>query len=168
MSQLFPPEPSSVPLVWEVEPPPELDTGEDDPFPPSRRATAGFWRLVAAAVADAGAVALAVAGCWLVAAASGAGLVPAQLVIAGILGVEVATVAAVTSLLAWRGTPGMLLASAAFHEAIPLFRALRLWLVWLLSLPLLGLPLLVGPRGRRGLECLAGSRLSRRFPAAAA
>jgi len=162
------PEQLNVPLVWEVEPPPEPDARDDDPFPPGGPVTAGFGQLLAAAVLDAGVVILAVGGSWLAAAARGATLLPSQLLTAGILGLEVASVAAVTGLMGWRGTPGMLLASACFREPIALLRAATVWAAWLASLPLLGLPLLVAWGGRRVLERLGGSPLTRRCRGAAA
>ncbi len=157
------------PLVWELEPPPEGEGQEDDPFPPrAGEPAAGFGRLLVAALGDGGVLGASVAGGWTLALACGAGLAPGQLLMAAAVGLEVATVVGVTSLVGWRGTPGMRLAAVAFHDPIPIPRALALWLGWVVCLPVLGVPMLAGTRGQRLVERLAGARVIPSRPRAAA
>lgn len=152
------PEQLDVPLVWELEPSPALPPRDDDPFPqPPRAMPAGAGRLLMAVLADAG-VLVAFVGCgWATAVACGTELNPLQLVLAGGLGLEVATVVATACLMGWRATPGMLLAGVEVADPLALARATGVWAVWVASLPLLGLPLIVGRRGKRLLERLAAA-----------
>jgi hypothetical protein len=163
------PEQLDVPLVWEVEPAPPVAPRADDPFPENRPPPpAGAGWLLLAAAADAGILASLVGGGWALAALCGAQLKPLQLAAAGLLGGEVATILAVTCLFGWRGTPGMLLATLNFSVPATLPRSFGLWAAWAASLPLLGLPVIVGGRGRRAVERLAGGPVIRRARSAAA
>ncbi len=163
------PEQLDVPLVWEVEPAPPAPPRADDPFRADRPTPpAGFGWLLVAAAADAGILASLVGGGWVLAALCGAELNPPQLVLAGLMGAELATILAVTSLVGWRGTPGMLLAGVRFSVATSMPRCLGLWAAWAATLPLLGLPLSVGGRGRRLVERLGGGPLTRWARSAAA
>jgi len=160
-----PPEQLDVPLVWDLEPEPAGVAREDDPFPvPSLPSPVGAGRLLAAGVLDLGVLLAAVGLAWAVAAVRGVSLLPLQLVFAGVPGVEAASVLAVGCLVAWRGTPGLLLVSAQFTDTLTLSRAVWLWLAWAASLAVLGLPLVVGRAGRRGLELLAGGVATLRSP----
>jgi hypothetical protein len=68
----------------------------------------------------------------------------------------------------WRASPGMLLVGIRFSRPIPWLRVCRLWLWWLLSLPLAGIPLLFRRRGESVAERLADGALSlRSLPAGA-
>lgn len=138
-----PPEQLDIPLVWDVDPP----APAEGPSPRSARppAPVGVGRLVVAALADLGVTLVALAISWLVAAAAG-GLDTVQLSLASIVGIEVATIVGVGCLWGWRGTPGLLLLGVGFDHPLVLGRATALWLLWLLALPLAGLPLWVGRR----------------------
>lgn len=147
-----------VPLVWEVGPAPKPQSAPDDPFAvPEERPPVGGVRLLAAALADVGVGLAALVVAWGLAAGRGSDLTSGQILVAAGVGVEILLVVVVSALAGWRGTPGMLLVDAAFAEAVPVARATRVALLWCLSLVLVGLPLLVGRRGRRPLERLAGS-----------
>jgi hypothetical protein len=54
----------------------------------------------------------------------------------------------------------MHLVGVRFEKPLKLKKAVFLWFFVLLAAPLLGLPLLLGGRGSRGLEKLAGSALT--------
>jgi hypothetical protein len=164
-----PPEQLDIPLVWgharEGRP-----ADRDDPThaPGNLTPFGGTWRLWLGALADAGIVALFLVGGWGLAAALGADLDGPQLVLAGLAGLEAASVAAVGCLWGWRATPGMRLVGIHFSRPIPWGRVCRLWLCWLLSLPVAGVPLLVRRRGESVAERLADGALSlRSLPAGA-
>jgi hypothetical protein len=156
-----------IPLVWETEPAasgrgvPALrpqPQGELAPF-------AGTVRLWLAALADAGVVVLALGVFWGVAGLIASGLAPAQFALASAAGLESASVIALGCVWGWRATPGMVLVGVCFSRPIPFAQACRLWLLWLASLLLLGLPLLLRRRGESVAEMLAGGALnSRSFP----
>ena len=156
-----------IPLVWETEPatanrstpaPRREPQGELAPL-------AGTMRLWLAALADAGVAVLALGGFWGIGGLIASGLAPAQFALAGAAGLEAASVVALGCLWGWRATPGMLLVGVCFSRPIPFARACGLWLVWLASLSLLGVPLLVRRRGESVAERLAGGTLSfRSFP----
>ena len=162
------PEQLDVPLVWELEGSPSAVPRDDDPFPLPRKALpVGGVRLLLAALADAGVLIAAVGCAWTVAVARGAELNPQQLVLAGVFGLEVATVVAMTCLMGWRATPGMLLAAVEIADPPALSRAAGVWGVWVAFLPILGVPLIVGRRGGRLLERLAAApAIPRSRPAA--
>jgi hypothetical protein len=103
---------------------------------------------------------LAVAGSWGLAAALGAELNAGQLVGAGLAGLEAASIVAVGCLWGWRASPGMLLARICFSRPIPWGRVCRLWLCWLLSLVVAGVPLLLRQEGESVAERLADGSLS--------
>ncbi len=151
-----------IPLVWETElaavgrgaPAPRLEPqGELAPL-------AGTVRLWLAVLADAGVAVLALGVFWGIAGLIASGLVPAQFALASAVGMEGASVVALGCLWGWRATPGMLLLGVCFSRPVPFARACRLWLLWLASLPLLGLPLLLRRRGETVAEKLAGGTLS--------
>lgn len=159
-----------IPLVWELDGPPRARRSADDPFhtPTNDAGPSSTGRIWVAALADIGAMLLALAAAWGVAAAAGAELAPPQLLIAALAGIEAGTLAGAACVWAWRATPGMLLLHVAFVEPLAPRRALRLWFAWLLALALLGLPVLVGRRGRRVVERIGGAEISlRSHPAAA-
>ena len=117
------------------------------------------WRLWLATLADLGG-ALGAAGCVLAAAAGrGASLNPGQLLLGAICSVMLTGAVGTASLWVWRASPGMVLTGVCFASALPLSRALRSWLVWLVCLPLLGVPLLLGRRGSSVAERLVGAQL---------
>jgi hypothetical protein len=160
-SRTPPPGQLDIPLVWEhgQEGP---GAEREDPVTAPRRLTplGGTWRLWLSALADAGMLVLAVAGSWGLAAALGAELNADQLVVAGLAGLEAASVVAVGCLWGWRASPGMLLARICFSRPIPWGRVCRLWLYWLLSLVVAGVPLLLRHRGESVAERLADGSLS--------
>jgi hypothetical protein len=161
-----PPEQLDIPLVWEER---ERQQGRvpDDPKPGGHvlPPLAGAWWLWVGVLADTGVVVLAVAAGIGVAAALGAEIGPGQLVLAGLAGLEVATVVALGSLWGWRATPGMLLVRLCFSQPLPWGRVFRLWLCWVLSMLVAGVPLLLRRRGESVAERLAGGSLSFRSPA---
>jgi len=160
-----------IPLVWETDPKPEtpaVATGKADPPRPAEPVPAPFGRLVLAAFADLGVTLLALASAWTVAVAAGVTATTGQLIAIAVVGLEVAAVATCSALWGWRGTPGMLLLDVAFERRLASGAVPRVWLAWLVTLPLGGLPLLVGRWGGRGLERLAGTAVSlRRTPVGA-
>jgi len=158
-----------IPLVWGGAQEGRPSDQDDSTRPPDALTPFGrTWRLWLGALADAGIVALFLAGGVGVAAAMGAELDGAQLVLAGLAGLEAASVAAVGCLWGWRATPGMLLVRICFSRPIPWARVCRLWLFWLLSLPLAAIPLLLRRRGESVAERLADGELSLRSLAAGA
>jgi hypothetical protein len=164
-----PPEQLDIPLVWgragESSPP---DRTEPAQTPRALTPLGSLWRLWLSTVADAGVVMLLVAGSWGLAGVLGARLEGGQLVLAGLAGLEAASVVAVGCLWGWRASPGMLLVGIRFSRPIPWLRVCRLWLWWLLSLPLAGIPLLFRRRGESVAERLADGALSlRSLPAGA-
>lgn len=156
-----PPEQLDIPLVWDRREGRQGHAGDDPPpGTPTLRPLAGTWRLWLAVLADAGVIVLAVVSGSGVAAALGAEMVPGQLVLAGLAGLELASVVALGCLWGWRGTPGMLLVRICFSAPIPWSRVIRLWLSWVLSMLLGGVPLLLRLRGESVAERLAGGSLS--------
>jgi hypothetical protein len=156
-----PPGQLDIPLIWEHEEGgPPMD--REDPVTAPRRLTplGGTWRLWFSALADTGMLVLAVAGSWGLAAALGAELNAGQLVVAGLAGLETASIVAVGCLWGWRASPGMLLARICFSRPIPWGRVCRLWLYWLLSLVVAGVPLLLRHKGESMAERLADGSLS--------
>lgn len=151
-----------IPLVWETEPAAEgrgVPTRRSEPHG-ELAPLAGAVRLWLAALADAGVAVLALGVFWGVAGVIASGLAPAQFALASAAGLEGTSVVALGCLWGWRATPGMLLLGVCFSRPIPFARACRLWLFWLASLLLLGLPLLVRRRGESVAEKLAGGGLS--------
>ncbi len=151
-----------IPLVWETEP---AAAGRGAPAPrPEPQGElaplAGTVRLWLAVLADAGVAVLALGVFWGVAGLIASGLAPAQFALASAAGMEGASVVALGCLWGWRATPGMLLLGVCFSRPVPFARACRLWLLWLASLLLLGVPLLLRRRGESVAEKLAGGTLS--------
>jgi hypothetical protein len=149
-----------VPLVWErtpSSPPPPVERAPRRPSPAAQWSRGRLW---VASLADLGVVLLVLAACWGVAAGVGASQAPAQLVPTGLAGVLAAAVLGVGTLWGWRATPGMVLLHLRFTGPLTLGQGHKVWLGWVLSLMLAGLPLLVGARGRTGAELLAGSELT--------
>ena len=165
-----PPGQLDIPLVWETEP----GAGtQDAPPAPASPPTAtgplpGAARLWAAALVDAGLTAAAAVAFMALGAVLVGGIAPAQLALGAAAGVEAVTVVALACLWAWRATPGMLLLGVCFSQPIPFGRVCTMWLVWLLALPLGGIPLAVRRHGESVAERLAGGVLSSRSPAAGA
>jgi hypothetical protein len=154
-----------VPLVWERTPAAAPQPAAPQPAErlPRRRPEAPAWgrmRLWVAALADLGVLLLALAAGWGVAAAAGATLTPAQLLPTAVAGALAAALIGVGSLWGWRGTPGMVLLRLRFADPLTLPQGQRVWLGWVLALVLLGVPLVVGARGRTGAELLAGSGMT--------
>jgi hypothetical protein len=164
-----PPGQLDIPLVWGHERGAPLPNREGPSLPSSGLTSSGsLWRLWLGALADAGIVMLFAAGGWGVAAALGAELNRTQLVLAGLAGLETASVIATGCLWGWRATPGMLLLRICFSRPIPWGRVWRLWLCWLPSLLLAGVPLLFRRRGESVAERLADGALNlRSLPAGA-
>jgi hypothetical protein len=98
-----------------------------------------------AALVDAGITAVGAAALVALAALLVESIAPGQLVLGCLWG--------------WRATPGMLVLGVCFSEPIPFGRVCRLWLVWLPSLVLAGIPLVVRRRGESAAERLAGGVL---------
>ena len=151
-----------IPLVWDTEP---VAAGRGAPAPQPEpqgelAPLAGAVRLWLAVLADAGVVVLTLGVFWGVAGLIASGLAPAQFALATAAGMEGASVIALGCLWGWRATPGMLLLGVCFSRPVPFARACRLWLLWLASLPLLGLPLLLRRRGRASRRSSAGGTLS--------
>lgn len=156
-----PPEQLDIPLVWEHgDEGPATDREDQVPAPRGLTPLGGMWRLWLGALADAGILVLAITGSWGVAAALGAELNAGQLVVAGLVGLEAASVVAVGSLWGWRASPGMLLVRLCFSRPIPWGRVCLLWLYWLFALVVAGIPLLLRLRGESVAERLADGSLS--------
>ena len=153
-----------IPLVWETGPAAaNRGATAPRPEPPGQLAPlAGTMRLWLAVLADAGVAVLALGTFWGVAGVIVFGLAPAQFALASAAGLEGASVVALGCLWGWRATPGMLLLGLCFSRPIPFAQAGRLWLFWLVSLLLLGVPLLFRRRGESVAEKLAGGTLSLR------
>jgi hypothetical protein len=118
--------------------------------------------LLGGAVLDLGAVLLALAAAWVAAALAGVTMLSGQIAVAALFGCELLSVVALGCLWGWGGTPGLLLVGVRASSQVVLPRALDFWLAWLVSLPLLALPLLIGRRGRRPAERLIGAWFSLR------
>jgi hypothetical protein len=161
---LHPPSPGQldIPLVWEARTGTAKGGGTEDPLPqpPRMAGRVGAWRLWLAVLADAGVVVLAVTGVWGVAAVLNGTLGRAQFMLTAAVGLEMATVLALGCFWGWRASPGMLLAGVCFSRPISFGQTVRLWLCWLVSLLVLGLPLLLRHRGASLAERLAGGTLS--------
>lgn len=152
-----------VPLVWDrtlPEASPRLPERSPRPFPRTARWSRA--RLWVASLADLGGVLLALAASWGVAKGAGATLAPLQLAAAGLAGILLGAVLGVGALWGWRATPGMALLHLRFAVPLTLGQGQRFWLGWLASLLLVGVPLLVGRRGRTVAELLGGSELTLR------
>jgi hypothetical protein len=160
-----PPEQLDIPLVWEGRER-QLGRAPDGLSPDAHAPGPGglMWRLWLAVLADAGVIVLAVAGTVGGAAALGADLGPGQLALSGFAGLEVASVLALGCLWGWRATPGMLLVRVCFSQPLPWGKVVRLWLSWVLSMPVAGGPLLLRRRGESVAELLASGSLSLRSP----
>jgi len=155
-----PPGQLDIPLVWATDPAGEgrePAPAEAPSVPPARGASA--FRLWAGALADAVLVAVTAAAAVGLAAALADGISPAACALAAVAGLEIVTVVALGCLWGWRGTPGMLVAGVCFARSIPVGRACKVWGVWLLSLPVAGLPLVIRFRGESAAERLAGGSL---------
>jgi hypothetical protein len=166
---LMPPHPArpgqlDIPLVWEAGTSRAKGGGFEgaSPQPPPAVGRVGAWRLWLAVLADAGVIVLAVTGVWGVAAVLVGTLGRAQFMLSAAVGLEMATVLALGCLWGWRASPGMLLAGVCFTRPIPFGQTVRLWLYWLASLLVLGLPLVLRHRGVSLAERLAGGTLSLR------
>jgi hypothetical protein len=158
------PEQLDIPLVWDrpegmAGPPPpgeQLRTGRRGPPP------CGSLTLLGGAVLDLGAILLALAAAWVAAALTGVTMLSGQIAVAALFGCELLTVVALGCLWGWGGTPGLLLVGVRASSQVALPRAFDFWLAWLVSLPLLALPLLIGRRGMRPAERLIGASFSLR------
>ncbi len=149
------------PLVWDRAPSgPQNVSPERRPRPAPPGSHWSRARLWVAALADLGVVLLSLATTWGVAAALGAALYPPQLAAAGLAGLMPAAVLGVGAFWGWRASPGMALLRLRFAARLPLGAAIRLWFGWLCFLPLAGIPLLLGRRGRTVAELLAGSEIT--------
>jgi hypothetical protein len=160
-TRMPPPGQLDIPLIWQDgggAPPRD----REDPVAAPRRLTplGGTWRLWLSTLADAGMLGLAVAGSWGLVAVLGAELNAGQLVAAGLAGLEAASIVAVGCLWGWRASPGMLLARVCFSRPIPWGRVCRLWFYWLLSLVVVGVPLLLRHKGESVAERLADGTLN--------
>jgi hypothetical protein len=89
-------------------------------------------------------------------------MLPGQIAVAALFGCVLLSVVALGCLWGWGGTPGLLLVGVRTSSQIALSRALDFWLAWLVLLPLLALPLLIGRRGTRPAERLVGASFSLR------
>lgn len=147
-----------IPLVWDTADAPESPRAAREDFPQRGDDTRPAWRAraVLANVADGGVTLGLCAITGAVAVLAGADLTPGQLVVAALAGVEILSVLAIAMLWAWRGTIGMLLMGLSYTAPLGFNRAARLWTVWVVTLPLLGVPLVLG---RGALERLAGARI---------
>jgi len=155
-----------IPLVWETEARAGADRRPPAAVPPAslppRAAPATAGRLILAALADLGCALLAFAAAWATAVAAGASGHPGQLAAIAASSLLVAAAAGCGALWGWRGTPGMLLLDIAFVRPLPARIVPRVWVGWLVALPLGGLPLAIGRAGGRGLERLGGAPVSQR------
>lgn len=152
-----------IPLVWEMEPaPPPPEPSPDDPFPgdPYRPASAG--QLILAAVADLGVALLAMGFFWTLALVLGAGLGLRQAGAAGVAAAEAVLVVFACTIWGWRGTPGMLVCGTRLSAAPTLRASLLTAMTWFVTLPLAGVPAVVGRPGSRPLELCAGAPFSSR------
>jgi hypothetical protein len=154
-----------VPLVWEVDPiPPAPEQLPGDPFPRAGAEPAPFTGLLQAALVDGGLALLVFGVLGLLVVVQGVDLDSRQVVAVGVAGLEVLLVLVTGALWGWRGTPGMVMVGMTFGTPLVLGRAVVVAAVWLFGVPVLALPLLVGRRGSRPLERLAGTPVSSRSP----
>lgn len=153
-----------VPLVWDLGAQP--DSSLQDQAQASDRRVQGHprLRLIAAAPLDIAFVLTCLGLVWVTALWFGAGGNEAQATAVVPVGLELAAVIGLGCLWAWRGTPGMLVCSVVFAEPLSFRRAVGWLVVWSAAIWLLGLPLVVGPRGGSLAERLAGSDLRPRSP----
>lgn len=155
------PEQLDIPLVWDraEEAGPSSVTSAD--AGPPRPASSPAWRgrIVLANIADAGTILVACAASAAVAVVAGAVLSPGQLLLASLVGIQVISFLAVSVLWAWRGTPGMLLMDVSFNSPLGIAAAARVWLAWVVLLPLAGIPWIFR---RHGLDRLAGCQVNYR------
>ncbi len=159
-----------IPLVWAGEPAEPDGPAPRAPGPPAagREHGSGVLRVVAAALADLGLLVLLFALTWVVASVWTEGMGPAALVLVALAGLEAATVGFTAWLWGFRGTPGMLLLDVCFVSPLPPGRALAVWLLWLVGLPLAGVPVLLHRDGERLLDRVAGTVLRARSSPSAA
>jgi hypothetical protein len=156
-----PPEQLDIPLVWEREP-----TSERAPRPPEAapvrlaRRPCAFGRLLLAAVTDLGALLATLAAPFGVSLVAGVSANPLQALLTASAGLLAVGAIWVGCLWGWRGTPGQLLLKTCANQPLTLGRAAALWLSWTATLPVLGLPLLIGRPGGRLVERVAGSPFS--------
>jgi hypothetical protein len=163
----LPPGQLEMPLVWELEPTPDgEETTDTAPRGHEHRPEpAGTLRLILAGLADLGGLMVLFAVAWVVAAIAGADpRSGGQLALVALLAIEAGSVAAIGLLWAWRASPGLLLLDVGFVKPLPASRVLRVWLCWMIGLPVAALPLLVGRAGHRPLERLGEAAISFRSP----
>ncbi|MGQ9494759.1 MAG: hypothetical protein ACUVRY_00620 [Thermoanaerobaculaceae bacterium] len=142
--------PLDVDLVWGAPP-----VGSVDAVPPR---LAGFGRIWLAVAADLGVSGLACVLTLALAWGQGAALAPNQVAVALIFALLVlGTALQGGALWCFQASLGMRLAGTRFSQALTPGRAAGVWLALLLAAPLLGLPMVVGKRGERLLEKVAGS-----------
>lgn len=142
--------PLDVDLVWGAPP------VESANVPPPR--LAGFGRLWLAVIADLGVLGLTCVLTLALTRGQGAALAPNQVAVALIFALLVlGTVLEGGGLWCFQASLGMRLAATRFSQALTPARAVGVWLAILLAAPLLGLPVVVGKRGERLLEKIAGS-----------
>lgn len=156
-----PPEQLDIPLVWEHEPPAERPPRAPDAAParPTHR-PCGLGRMLLVAVTDLGALLVTLAVPFVISLVVGVSASPLQVGLTASAGLLAAAVIWVGCLWGWRGTPGQLLLKSCANQPLSLGRAGALWLSWTATLPVFGLPLLIGRPGRRLVERLAGSPFS--------
>lgn len=152
-----------VPLVWDVDPiPPAPEQRPGDPFPRAEAELAPFTSLLQAALVDGGLALLVFGVLGLLVIVQGVDLGFRQMAAVGTVGLQVVLVLVTGALWGWRGTPGMVMTGMSFTTPLVLGRAAVVAAAWLLGVPLLAVPLLVGRRGSRPLERLAGTPVSYR------
>jgi hypothetical protein len=127
-----------------------------EPLRPARQRPRVRWRLWLGYLADLVIVTFGVGAVWVIVAAWGASPELGGLLGAALAGMLVVGFVEIAWLWGWRGTGGMRLAGVAFVQQLSLRRAAGLWLAWLFSAMLLGLPLLLGGRAGCLAEKLAG------------
>ncbi len=142
--------PFDVELAWGTAPAPKAEAPQ----------VAGFLRLLLAFLAD-----LGVAALWFFLLAAGISLWELSwswVEVSGIAFLGLGLLGGwveVACLWFFHKTVGMHLVGVRFEKPLTLKRAISLWLVMLMAAPLLGLPLVVGGKGCRWLERVAGSEV---------